>query len=40
MALVVLGTAANILGVITPAKDVVEIITAIDRSIEQVNLLT
>ena len=36
MSLAVLGTAANVFGVLTPAKDLAEIIGAIAGSIEQV----
>ena len=39
MSLNSLGTAANVLGVITPAKDVGEIIKAIANTVEEVGLL-
>ena len=39
MSLTALGTAANIFGVVTPAKDVLEIIKGIYASIQEVSIM-
>ena len=38
MSLTILGTAANVFGVVTPAKDVFEVLKGIVDSIEEVSL--